>query len=100
MGETEIEPPPGFPADEAAAVFTAEKAGVLPEIAQTAYHGAVARGYKDSKGNVIRSWGSYVKFCSNVHQSIEKGKVAQAKANGQVRPGQHVLTAEDHKRGF
>jgi len=76
--ESGIEPPPGFPADEAAAVFTAEAAGVPAAFARTAWNTAVGRGYKDSKGNRIHNWWSFVKGAFGIHQNIE----AEKKTNG------------------
>jgi len=64
VGETDVEPPRGFPASEQAAIEQAGMIGVPAEIVSTAYNLAVARGYRDARDVPIRSWQHHIKAVS------------------------------------
>jgi hypothetical protein len=51
-----LEAPPGFPKTEAEAITTAQCAAIPAETAKICYQIAVSRGYRDARGQVIRSF--------------------------------------------
>jgi hypothetical protein len=59
--EQPVEPPPGFPKNEAEARLHAAFIGCPEEKAALCYHLAVSRGYRDARGVLIRNFRSYVK---------------------------------------
>lgn len=90
--EKPIEPPPGFPKDIAEAVAQAEKAGVPADQAELLWNLAVGRGYRDAKGNQIRSWTHHAAAAWATQRSIAAQHHATNPANRGQRPDRNVGT--------
>jgi len=59
--ENTVEPPPGMPRTEQAAVTACALIGVPEDFVRETYQRASAVGFIDTQGRVLRNWPSYVK---------------------------------------
>ena len=80
-----VELPPRFPKTEAEAVVAADRIGCTREFAATEWRTAVARGGRDAKDVVIRSWIHYLSARRDYATSRANEKTARGAACPDVR---------------
>jgi hypothetical protein len=79
-----VELPPGFPADEKAAVAGAMGVGCPEVFVVASWNQAMGRGGRDSKDVPIRSWPKYLAACWTYQRSREAEQERRAGRNGGV----------------